>query len=181
MNFQPLLKANWPLNALILRFEWEARSISNQDFFAELESHPKLEQLDFQASNSYLLEKCVRIRDNNPFLLLTARKKGLYESANETHVKLKTMTSLLTILRVILLAPDHGFFASLPREVFVLICQYFTANQFNVNQVLWLIDLVGGDRSHVIGLKHETRQKLRAMWTTLWGLRTISQSEMNVS
>jgi hypothetical protein len=178
MNFLPLLKANWPLHTLILRFDWEARSSSNQDFFTELESHPCLEQLDFHATNSYLIEKCVRIRDNNPFLLLTARRKELYPNSTETRVKLKTMTCLLTFLRVILLTPEQGLMASLPREVLVLICQYFTASQYNVNQVLWLIDLVSGDRSHVVSLKGDIRQKLRSVWTKLSGLRTRSQIEI---
>ncbi len=180
MNFQPLLKANWPLKTLILRFDWEARSSSNQDFFTELESHPRLEQLDFHASNSYLLEKCVRIRDNNPFLLLTARKKELYQNSTETRVKLKAMTSLLTFLRVILLTPEQGLFASIPREVLVLICQYFSAGQYNVNQLLWMIDLVTEDRSHVITQKNDTRQKLRAVWTKLAELRMRPKSELNV-
>lgn len=178
MNFLPLLKANWPLHTLILRFDWEARSSSNQDFFTELESHPCLEQLDFHATNSYLIEKCVRIRDNNPFLLLTARRKELYPNSTETRVKLKTMTCLLTFLRVILLTPEQGLMASLPREVLVLICQYFTASQYNVNQVLWLIDLVSGDRSHVVSQKGDIRQKLRSVWTKLSGLRTRSQIEI---
>lgn len=181
MNFLPLLKADWPLKTLILRFDWEARSASNQDFFTELESHPHLEQLDFHAPSSYLLEKCVHIRDNNPFLLLTARRKELYTNATDTRVKLHTMTALLTALRVILLSPEPGLMASLPREVLVLICQYFTASQYNVSQVLWLIDLVSGDRSHVLAQKHAMRQKLRAVWTKLGALKARPQLEQTAS